>query len=332
MNVPSPNTKRSGLFALALFLLLPTVGWAWGCTGHEVVALIALDQMNDAWRTRIDRVLAQMPKDYPGRYCSDTDLPRLAYFATWADDYRATHPQTAAWHYWNIPLEKTTATAMEYCEAGCVVRAIESQLSVMQDRAKSQEQRLHALLFVIHFVGDIHQPLHAEDNLDRGGNCVPIGFLRKPTDQRSQEGHSPANYNPNLHSIWDTDIVEHLAGEATRNRAAIDTYANRLNHLYSAKMNAWKKQTDPVQWALESHQVARNVAYKRLTRPIAPVHYTHAIKDCSDGETSFKYFAKHEIADNRYLHFVSNSAERRLAAAGARLAAVLEANWPGDWN
>lgn len=320
------------LILAACVFLSPALSWAWGCTGHEVVALIALDQMDATTHAKLDRALALVPKNYPGRYCSDAALPALAYFATWADDYRTNHKETAEWHYWNIPLEKPNAQFTEYCDQGCVVQAIRDQVLVMKDRTRSQEQRLNALLFVIHFVGDVHQPLHAEDNLDRGGNCVPIGFLDKPTEPRLHDGKPSANYSPNLHSIWDTDLVEHAGGVTTRNQALIEAFANRLNHHFSSKMKSWKKQTDPVLWALESHQVARDVVYNRLPAPIAPVDYTHAIKDCSDGDASAKYFGKHEVADARYVHAVSNTVERRLAAAGARLAALLEANWPEDWK
>lgn len=316
----------------ALLLLTPAFGWAWGCTGHEVTALVAIRQLDPATHAKLDRTLARIPRDYSGRYCSDAELPALAYFSTWADDYRTSHKDTATWHYWNLPLEKSSGRAADDCEQGCILRAIREQLAVMKDRSQPQEERLNALLFVIHFVGDVHQPLHAEDNLDRGGNCVPVGFLNHPSRPRTHDGQPTADYSPTLHSIWDVDLVEDVGTVRKRDRRAIEEFANRLNHRYASSIKSWQKETDPLQWALESHQIARDMVYQRLPFPIGPVHYTHAVKDCSDGDTSANYLAKHEVADGRYVRAVGGTVERRLAAAGARLAVLLEANWPQDWN
>lgn len=317
---------------MAIMLFLPCLTWAWGCTGHEVVALVALDRMGSGIRAKLDHALAKVPRAYPNRYCTEIDLPAAAYFATWADDYRNDHKETGPWHYWDVPLENSAAAASDYCEDGCVVRAITDQLAIMKDRSKPEEERLHALMFVIHFVGDIHQPLHAEDNLDRGGNCVPVDFLKKHTEPRLHDGKPTANYSPNLHGIWDTDLVEYVGGVTTRSNDLVRTFAESLNHKYASKMAKWKRQRDPVIWALESHDAARDEAYKFLSPPIAPVHYTHPVQDCSENDTSAKHLARREIADAKYTAAVKDEVEMRLAAAGIRLAALLDKNWPGDWK
>lgn len=325
-------TRVAKFALLTMSLFFPCITWAWGCTGHEVVALVALDRMDTATRAKLDRALAKIPKDYPGRFCTNIDLPRAAYFATWADDYRSAHKETGEWHYWNIPLEKVSAGSSEYCESGCVVRAIAEQLAIMKDRSKAVEDRLHALMFVLHFVGDIHQPLHVEDNLDRGGNCVPVDFLGKHSEPRMHDGQPTANYSPNLHSVWDTDLVEYVGGITARNRELVQHFADRLNRQYAPRMTRWQRETDPQQWAIESHEAARERAYKLLSQPIAPVHYTHAIQDCGDNQTSTRYAALHEAANAAYVAAVRTEVEVRLAAAGARLAVVLEKNWPDDWK
>lgn len=313
-------------------LLSPRRSWAWGCTGHEVVALVALDRLPPQTRAALEHVLANEARSYPGRYCSDIDLPAAAHFASWADDYRSQHKETAEWHYWDIPLEKTSAEPGDYCDNGCVVRAIYDQLAIMKDASKSHEQRIEALFFVIHFVGDVHQPLHDEDNEDRGGNCVPIDFLGKHSEPRKQPNGQPsANYSPNLHSIWDTDLVENIGGVSTRDRQKVTAFAELLNRKYARKANSWKKQTDPIQWALESHDSAR-VIYHSLPTPIAPVHYTRQVADCGENNTSANYAALHEAANTQYIKAERSIVESRLAAAGVRLAAILTQNWPSDWN
>lgn len=319
-------------FLFVLPVLFPGFAWGWGCTGHEVIALVALKRLDPGTRGKLDRALAKVERHYPDRYCSDIQLPAVAYFATWADDYRSEHKETGPWHYWDIPLERTTATASEFCDEGCVVRALAEQLAIMQDRLRPKEERLHALLFVIHFVGDVHQPLHAEDNEDRGGNCVPVDFLDKRTEPHIHERQPTANYSPNLHGIWDTDLVEYIGGVRTRDRQSLESFADRLEHVYASQMDGWAKQKDPVHWALESHAAARDVAYRQLPEPIVAVPYHHAIQECSDDGTSARYATKHEAANAAYIAAVRTTVESRLAAAGARLAAVLESHWPADWN
>jgi hypothetical protein len=332
LNIERIPSWTAGLLLLAVNLLFPCLTWAWGCTGHEVIALVALDRMDAATRTRLDHALARIPKVYPGRYCTDIDLPAAAYFSTWADDYRTTHAETSDWHYWDVPLEATTATGQQYCEAGCVIRAISEQVAIMKDRNKPDEDRLHALMFVLHFVGDVHQPLHVEDNLDRGGNCVPVDFLGKHAEPRMHGNRATSNYSPNLHSLWDTDLVEYVGGVSPRNRERVQQFAERLNHQYAPEMAEWQRVADPVRWAMESHAAARDQAYKLLPQPIAPLHYSRAIQDCGENQTSSKYAALHEAANAPYVAAVRNEVEMRLAAAGSRLAILLERNWPEDWK
>lgn len=311
---------------------MPQRARAWGCTGHEVVALIALDQMDRDTRAKLERALAKVEKNYPERYCSDIDLPSIAYFATWADDYRHSHPETATWHYWNLPLERTAGNGSEYCESDCVLQAITEQTAILNDRSKPEQARLYALMFLIHFVADVHQPLHAEDNMDRGGNCVPIDFLDKHTEPRMHDGKATANYSPNLHGIWDTELVEHVSRGKARNKESMEEFAARLNREYGSAIRGWRKENDPLHWALESHALARDEVYGWLPSPIFAVRYTHPVSDCGENNTSAKYAALHEAADPRYIEEMRRVVEMRLAAAGARLAAWLERNWPSDWK
>src|ERR1700760_2161508 len=133
--------------------------WGWGCTGHEIVALVALNHLRADVKTNVEQLLGTQTHDYSGRYCSDLSLDPIAYYATWADDYRSAHPETGGWHFWDIPLSTTSATATQYCDQGCVVQALNDQLTILRDPSQDQQKRSMALMFVIHFVGDIHQPL-----------------------------------------------------------------------------------------------------------------------------------------------------------------------------
>ncbi|MFZ0394807.1 MAG: S1/P1 nuclease, partial [Terracidiphilus sp.] len=229
---------RKFLFLAAALLLASTSAapaWAWGCSGHEVVALIArqeLQTLDAEHRTQVlpevERLLALEDRNYPHRYCGDLNIDPMAYWATWADDHRAVDPATGPWHYWDIPLEQASSAPGQYCADGCVVQALESEIAFLGDRKRPDAERSIALLYVLHLVGDMHQPLHEEDNNDRGGNCVPVSFLNHKAEERANGG-----YSPNLHAVWDTGLVEKIGGidrESPAAPAQVSAFAQRLEH------------------------------------------------------------------------------------------------------
>ena len=182
----------SSNFKALRFLALTTVGTflcclahAWGSEGHQVIALLAEQQLTPAARKDVDRLLVLEPGE------------TLASVSTWADEHR--NPQTAAWHYVNFPRGDCHYVAERDCPDGsCVVEALNRQIEVLESGA-SDEVRLKALKYVVHFVGDIHQPLHAGYKDDRGGNSYQLqAFMR----------------GSNLHAVWDTGMIKYL-GEDT---------------------------------------------------------------------------------------------------------------------
>ncbi len=322
--------KRILLLGLLIVPLLSSpLAWGWGCTGHEVVALIALQKLDPAVATQVQNLLALQTHDYHGRFCSDLSLPPIAYFATWADDHRAVDASTAPWHFWDIPLKLKTATATDYCDSGCVVQALQQQMAILGDKTKSDADRSTALLFVIHFVGDLHQPLHAEDNNDRGGNCVPSGFLADNTSESkdSTTHQGTGNYSPNLHAIWDTQLVENIGGvsrHSAEGAQQIQDFANRVLSTDSAQIDQWVAQpVDIVAWGLESHAVARKDPYKKLPKSIKAASKVAPVTTCLDNNTSHKLAKKNETIQQAYITAVQSDVEMQIAKAGARLAAVL---------
>jgi hypothetical protein len=319
--------RKAFLFAAAVILVsLPAApAWAWGCSGHEIVALIAhqeLQQLDKHHRTQVlaevERLLALQDRNYPHRYCGDLNLDAMAFWATWADDHRSLDPRTGPWHYWDIPLSQSSAaSADQFCAEGCVVKALESEIAILRDKTRPDAERSTALLYVLHFVGDMHQPLHEEDNGDRGGNCVPVSFLNHATEQRSNGG-----YSPNLHGMWDTELVETIGGIDRKSPGAsgqVTAFAERLSQEDKALIGrSAKAPVDIVGWANQTHQVARTVAYADLQPPVAPVAAERA---CSDAEAL--YFGQHEIAGATYVAAATPTVEQQLSLAGARLADVL---------
>jgi nuclease S1 len=126
------------------------------------------------------------------------NVTTLANVSMWADQIRLQRRETAPWRFVNIPIHPPSGTLAAYDpqrdrpQANCVVAKIDQLAGVLSDRDAAPWQRLEALKFLVHFVADIHQPLHCADNHDAGGNGVRVEFNGRPTT---------------LHAVWDTDIL-----------------------------------------------------------------------------------------------------------------------------
>jgi len=295
-----------------------------------LIAQLELSKLDAANNThvldQVKNLLALQQRPYTGRYCSDLGLDPIAYYATWADDHRSVDPSTGSWHFWDIPLSTVAGAEGQFCSDGCVIRALETQIAILKDTTKTPADRSVALLFVIHFVGDMHQPLHEEDNNDRGGNCVPITYLGTAPKSTDEKG----DYALNLHGIWDTQLVE-SAGKIDRKSAdaagQITDFANGLFRAHPVTIDqAVKRPIDLAGWANATHRIARKSPYARLAPAIPPNPVVKPVVLCSDGNTSADYLAKNETVDAGYVNAVRKDVTGQLTLAGARLASVLYAN------
>jgi hypothetical protein len=174
---------------------------------------------------------------------------------------------------------------------------------------------------LIHFVGDLHQPLHATTNDDRGGNCVPVTFF----------GNAPAKPNPatedhrpNLHGIWDADILEHLANGQT-----VQQIAGELESRFKARIPGWEsKPVDVTAWAWESHQLAEDASYGDLPVKIA-IETPVPVNACSDdNHISTRMLNLNEQLDDSYENAAGAVIQEQLTKAGIQLATVLNNLWP----
>ena len=168
---------RAGIFAFVLLLCivsLPSRARAWGCEGHQVIALLAEQHLTPHALEMAKKILVESPIDPTlSRYCKEGGIDPLADASTWADDMRGLRPETAPWHYIDIPLGTTSRDIEKFCDPkeSCVTRAIKNQLIVLRSANSNPKDRADALRFLIHFVGDLHQPLHAATNNDEGGTA-----------------------------------------------------------------------------------------------------------------------------------------------------------------
>lgn len=209
-------------------LLTVAEAWSWGPEGHRLVAEIAWKHATEAARAEIVKLLPE----------GET----LISVAPWADEVRPQRRETAPWHYINIPVEAPRGDWRPYCPNDeCIITAVQRFAAKLADRQAPAAQREEALRFLVHFVGDLHQPLHCGDRRDRGGNDVPVVFRGRPT---------------NLHSIWDTPLLaETLQREGVRERLLREAGPEEFRLATAGGSE---------QWVWDSHRVSGEVAYAAL--------------------------------------------------------------------
>jgi hypothetical protein len=218
-------------FALALFAA-PSPCFAWGAEGHRIVAAIAADELTPAARDQVAQLLG------------GDGAAGMMQASTWADEVRPQRPETAPWHFVDIPIQSSGYDAARDCARDdCVVVQIDRDARIIGDKQLAAPVRAEALRFLIHFVGDVHQPLHSANNDDRGGNQVRVVLGQRHT---------------NLHAVWDVDVVQALGRSP-------EVVANRLEReITPGNKAAWSGGTAR-DWANESLQIARSEVYSHVS-------------------------------------------------------------------
>src|SRR3954466_15676095 len=178
---------------------------AWGVQGHRLVALLATNHLTPVAKQNVAWLLAP---------------ETLGDVASWADEVQGGINQTALWHYVNIPPDAksydrdrdcprqpgVTAGSRNDAWRDCVVDRIRYHEERLADTRLDRADRATALKFLVHFVGDIHQPLHASA-IERGGNGILVRVFGSDTC-----GTDPGRQTPcNLHSVWDSQMIAHRA-------------------------------------------------------------------------------------------------------------------------
>jgi nuclease S1 len=290
---------------------------AWGCKGHQTVALLAEKHLTADAKLMVDALLSGNPID-PAlrRYCGSVGLDAMADASTWADDERSKDPSTGPWHFLDVPLDFTPENKIDqFCGAGgCVTQALTQQIAILKDKTATPANRATALRFVIHFVGDLHQPLHTTDNDDRGANCVSLKYFRRNPHVKNNF------YTPNLHHVWDTEIVERQMEGADP-----EEFATTLESIFADSFAEWQQggvQVDA--WAWEGHQHAVDTVYGALPVRIAAEPANVTVKTCADDNNiGLRMLHKHVVVGAAYQDVAGQVAEERLAQAGIRLALIL---------
>jgi hypothetical protein len=228
-----------------LSLSLPAL--AWGPEGHSLIARIAEAQLKPAVHARVVAILG------PGKTMSSV--------ASWADEVRRARPDTGPWHYVDIPIGQQHLNMERDCPKGaCIVTAIANMERTIRDRAATEVERREALMFLVHFVGDLQQPLHCSDHHDRGGTGVAVVFH----DRRS-----------NLHSVWDSGLLGRVGTEEQLFPALSE---ESLRHRKRFSKGGVKD------WAEANHDAAQRTVYGPLPQTAAgtPVTLDAAYEQSAD--------------------------------------------------
>jgi len=252
------------------------------------------------------------------RWCGNATPDLMVDASTWPDDVRDER-KNGPWHYIDIPRGKHRGELDEYCGAeGCVTRAIEEQRAILKDKSADPLKRAEAIRYIIHFVGDLHQPLHAASNADNGGNCVPVKYFRHEPLLNALHPER-GDYSPNLHQVWDTEIVERDMEVSNPLR-----YADELGEKFHVERAAWEAAgIHVVEWAWESHERAETVVYDAFPEKIG-IEPDMKLKSCAENNHMGKrMFEKHLAVGEVYQNNAAKAAEAGLAEAGVRLAMIL---------
>ena len=218
----------------------------------------------------------------------------LGEVANWADEIKDTEwgKRRASWHYDDVPLCEA-AEYSKYCRSGrCASAQLARQIEILGNERARPGQRNEALKWVVHLMGDLHQPLHAANRGDRGGNRVPVSFF-------GERDNAPYG-TLNLHALWDVSMVRRLIADRSGERAIVSA------SIADANRNAWEKGSIS-DWTAESHRIARDTVY-----PLLPVAASCSSKIVEVVAIEQPYYAK-----------AAPLIEIQIKKAGVRLARVL---------
>ncbi len=303
--------QRKLTTGLAILLFAPSA-WGWGPEGHRLVARIAAGHLSAQAQARVQTLLAADGQDL---------ATAMATAATWADEIKsqAIGAGTSDWHFLDLASSDTAAQLPERCPGNDCVTA---QLRIMTANVQAGTSLKHGqttftpgqqLQFVIHFMGDLHQPLHCATNADAGGNCLKTqGF--KATE---------------LHATWDTGLVAPLLLDSQGKALTETVVAAALDQQFQSQFAGFADLTDFDQMALESHSVAFQAAYgpmiqrKALPKPEPRPYLKVSISQCATKAPDF-FNIKPAVDLTKYYNDATLDAVRlQLAKAGYRLAALL---------
>lgn len=211
------------LFLSLLLAFSSVVAYGWGQTGHRVVGQIAENHLSASAQRAIQDLIGH---------------ESLAYASTYMDEIKSddAYDYTHDWHWVTIP-DGTTYAESEKNPDGDVVEAINRMVKILKDESVDKEKQIEALRFLVHLVGDIHQPLHVGKGTDRGGNDVKVKWFGRSS---------------NLHRVWDTEMLDSRDWSYSELVDQLDCACEDSITKYQANLN-------PAYWAQEAMQYRERI-------------------------------------------------------------------------
>jgi hypothetical protein len=225
------NFKRSLKTALLIGAMLASShSYAWGQNGHRIVAKIAESHLSETTKVKLSPLLENQS---------------LAQISTWADEMRSDpsdfwHKKSSRWHYINAESNKTfklnPAHTKHKESVTNILEGIHYSMNMLKDKHSSLAEKQFSLRFLVHLVGDSHQPFHAGRAEDRGGNRIAVNFFGEET---------------NLHSLWDSKLIANESLSYSEFAEFINTDNSELIIEYL--------QSSPTEWLSESQLLANKL-------------------------------------------------------------------------
>ena len=221
------NTRILKKIFIAVFFIFGIAeASAWGVTGHRVVAEIAENHLTNRAKRKLKKLIGKQ---------------KLAYWANWPDNVRNSPEwkNTSTWHYVNIPPQETKEQFIEQLKNNNkpnIYTAIQNVKGIIVDKNTPDADREIYLRFLVHFLGDMMQPMHTGREEDLGGNLIKIQFFKKDT---------------NLHSLWDSGLIDNTKYSYTEYARVLDVKSKEeIKQIQSGSLE---------DWLYESHQAANQL-------------------------------------------------------------------------
>lgn len=210
-------------FVAVFFISTPTFADDWGKTGHRVVGEIAEQYLNRKAAVVISDLL---------------DGHSLAFVSNYGDDIKSdrSYRKYGPWHYVNFPFGSQYETYPKDTKNGDIIQGIDTCVAVLKDASSSREDKIFHLKMLIHFIGDLHQPLHVGIGEDRGGNDFKVKWF---------------NANTNLHTVWDSKMLDSYQMSYTEVAANADVLSKQ-------QLKDIRKGTH-VDWMYESRELCEDI-------------------------------------------------------------------------
>ena len=290
--------KLASRMLVSCALALPVPAWAWGPDGHAAVGDVAAALLTPRAQKQVRALLK-------GNKLGDYDI------STWPDEIRGSqeyeerYPGNGLWHFVDFDTFQRYDDDFELKppkDGQDVVDQIVRWQKELAAKGASPERKLDALRFLVHFVGDMHQPMHCAFRCgDMGGNMIPVHSFKGRNYSFGPQ--TPMDYSASVHSVWDDSMVRELMGD--RRRAG---FAKFLLEDVGPEQIAWWSQGEPLNWAEDSYWRARKQAYRWTNGENLPYTWSQPGMD---------------LTSENYIDSRLPVAKEQLQKAGVRLARLL---------